>query len=338
MSNNRSTSEDVAQLAGVSQSTVSRVFSNSKRISDATREKVFQAADELGYRPNHLARSLITNKSQLIGIVMAGIDTAFAPYILKKLTLSLQAIGYKTLLFNVGDARSADDLLPHALDYQVDGLITTSAIVSEEMAEVCARFETPLILFNRAIASHHVNSVNADNFHGGQLVADAMFRAGIQRPVLITGPENTSTSQYRRRGFEEGLAKYGYESPIKVVGDLSYESAFEVTCDLMQQSERPDGIFAASDLMAMGVMDALRYELGYQVPNDIQVIGFDGLPATERLSYQLTTIRIDFDLMIEEALDLLLRNIDEPNHEPEQILVPVKYVERSSLITKQKDH
>ncbi|MEM7345516.1 MAG: LacI family DNA-binding transcriptional regulator [Chloroflexota bacterium] len=334
MSESRATSEDVAQLAGVAQSTVSRVFSNSSRISEATRQKVLEAASHLGYRPNNLARSLITKQSLLIGIVMAGIDTAFSPYVLEKLTLRLQADGYKVLLFNVGQALSADDLLPAALDYQVDGLITTSAIVSDEMVEVCARFKTPLILFNRRIKNETINTVNADDYGGGSLAAKAMMAAGIQHPAFISGPTNTSTSQDRRQGFVETLAEQGYAPPIESLGDLSYDSAFQATRELMRHPNKPDGFFAASDLMAMGVLDALRYELGYQIPETIQVIGFDDIPAAAHLAYQLTTIRLDVDLMINETLEILKRHLQQKSQQIEQITTPVVYVERKTLVRK----
>ncbi|MEM7029854.1 MAG: LacI family DNA-binding transcriptional regulator [Chloroflexota bacterium] len=334
MAESRATSEDVARLAGVSQSTVSRVFSNNTRISDATREKVFQAAQQLKYRPNNLARGLITRQSLLIGVVMAGIDTAFAPYVLEKLTLRLQADGYKVLLFNVGNALSADELLPVALDYQVDGLITSSAIVSDEMAEVCAQFKTPLILFNRQVKNNAVSMINADDYTGGKLAAQAMLKAGIQYPAFISGPENTSTSQNRSRGFLAYFASQQQERPMRVVGDLSYDSAFAATCELMQSAKKPDGIFATSDLMAMGSMDALRYQLGYRVPEDVQVIGFDDIPSAAHLSYQLTTIRIDFDLMVAETLKVLQKSLKQETRSFEQVITPVSYVERKTLVTK----
>jgi DNA-binding LacI/PurR family transcriptional regulator len=333
MPDSRATSEDVARLAGVSQSTVSRVFSNSTRISAATRERVLQAALQLEYRPNNLARGLITKQSLLIGIVMAGIDTAFAPYVLEKLTIRLQADGYKVLLFNVGNALSADELLPVALDYQVDALITTSAIVSEEMAAVCARFRTPLILFNRRVGSESVNSVSADDFAGGQLAAEAMIRAGIERPALVSAPAYTSTGRARSRGFYTTFARLGLPPPVEVGGDLSYDKAFAATCELMSRSPKPDGIFAASDLMAMGVMDALRYQLGYRVPEEVQVIGYDDIPAASRLAYELTTIRIDLDAMIDETLNILRLGLDQETHSVRQVTTPVRYIERKSLVT-----
>lgn len=334
MVDHRSTSADVARLAGVSQSTVSRVFSNNPRISDNTKQKVLQAAENLGYRPNRFARGLITNKSLLIGVVVAGVDTAFAPYILEKFTLKLQAEGYKVLLFNAKQAVSADELLPTALDYQVDGLITTSVIVSDKMAQICDQFETPLVLFNRHIDSDLIDSVNADNYLGGMLAAQAMIAAQVHKPALITGPENTSTSQERSQGFFNGLAEHGSLEPIHFTGELSYESAFSITCDLMQTPDKPDGIFAASDLMALGVLDALRYELGYNVPEDIQVIGFDDIPAAAHLPYQLSTIRLNVDAMIDEALLILSERLIGNPSPPMQVVVPVEYIERKTLQTR----
>lgn len=331
MTTHRATAEDVARLAGVSQSTVSRAFSNHSRISEATRQRVFAAAARLGYRPNVLARSLITQRSHLIGIVMAGIDTAFAPYVLEHLTGQLQARGYHTILINVGAARTADELLPAALDYQVDGLITTSAIVSEAMAAACARIETPLVLFNRAVPGGTVSSITADNVAGGRLVAAAMARAGVVRPAFITGNPHASTSQDREQGFIEGLRAQGYEAPLRTVGSYTYEAGVQATRDLMGQAAPPDGIFAASDLIAMGVIDTLRHELGQRVPDDVRVVGFDDIPGAARAAYQLSTVRVDFDTMIAATLDVLFRHLESPATPPEQVIVPVQYVARTTL-------
>ncbi len=334
MSQSRSTAEDVARRAGVAQSTVSRVFSNSSRISEATRQKVLQAARELAYRPNNFARSLVTKQSLLVGIVMERISTAFSPYVLEKLTLKLQESGYNVLLFNVSQALSADDLLPSALDYQVDALITTSSVVSPEMADVYAKFKTPLILFNRRINNQTVNTVSADDYHGGKMAAEAMIKAGVKRAAFISGPENTSTTQDRGQGFFEGWELQDFARPRQIVGDYSYQSGFDVACQLWDDDSTLDGIFAVSDLMAVGAIDALRHKLGLRVPEDVQVIGFDDIPGAARLAYQLTTIRIDVDLMVNKTVELLQRCLTDKTKEVEQIVTPVTYVERKSLVVK----
>jgi DNA-binding LacI/PurR family transcriptional regulator len=331
MSSNRATAHDVARLAGVSQSTVSRTFSNNSRISQATRERVMKAAEQLGYHPNILARSLLTHESRLIGIVMAGIDTAFAPYVLENVTLRLQAAGYRSILFNVGRAQDADDLLPSALAYQVDGLIVASALVSEAMAARCASLETPLVLFNRSVPDSSVNSVTADNVAGGRLVAQAMIDAGVTRPAFITGRERSSTSQDRERGFIKGLADAGFGEPVRIIGDYAYEAGVRAARSMMTAGKRPDGIFAASDLIAMGVMDTVRYEFGLRVPQDVCVVGFDDIPEAARLAYQLATVRIDFDAMIDKTLSILHDHLETPGTDPEQVTVPVTFIERSSL-------
>lgn len=334
MSQSRSTAEDVAKRAGVAQSTVSRVFSNSSRISEATRQKVFKAAQELDYRPNHFARSLVTKQSLLVGIVMERISTAFSPYVLEKLTLKLQESGYNVLLFNVSQAMSTDDLLPSALDYQVDALITTSSVVSQEMANVYAKFKTPLILFNRHINNQAINTVSSDDYLGGRLAAEAMIKAGVKRAAFISGQKNTSTTQDRGQGFFEQWEQQGFARPRQIVGDYSYQSGFDAACQFMAKNKAIDGIFAVSDLMAMGAMDALRYKLGLQVPKDVQVIGFDDIPSAARLAYQLTTIRIDVDLMVDKTLELLQRCLTNHSGQIEQVITPVAYVERKSLAIK----
>jgi len=191
----RVTSVDVARHAGVSQATVSRVFSNSDKVSPETYKRVMAVARRLGYKPNVIARSLITQSTNIIGFVMADITSPFYPYVLEKFSQRLQDEGRQVLLFNAAPGQNVDDLLPMALQYQVDALVITSATLSSEMADECVRMGTPVILFNRYVVGAQASAVCCDNVRGGRLAADLFLDANHRLPAYIAGWPDTSTSR-----------------------------------------------------------------------------------------------------------------------------------------------
>jgi len=191
----RATSIDVAKAAGVAQSTVSRAFKG-ENVSPAVRQRVLQVAEQLGYQPSAIARSLSTQRTDIVGIVMADITSPFYPYVLDKFTQRLHEIGMRVLLFNTPPHRDVDEALPLVLQYQVDTMIITSATLSTAMSEECARLGIPVILFNRYVPNTQASAVCCDNVAGGRLVADLLLNRGHQRLAYITGLENTSTTMF----------------------------------------------------------------------------------------------------------------------------------------------
>ena len=189
------TSIEVADLAGVSQSTVSRSFSPSSPVAKKTREKVKKIADMIGYQPNAMARSLITQKSNMVGIVISNVTTnPFYPEVLDLLSRKFQEYGQKVMLFSVHRDQNLDDILPQLLEYQVDGILITATTLSSEMAFECERWGTPVTLFNRYIPGSNASWFCCDNISGGRKVAQLFLDSGHKRPAYIAGDEDTSTS------------------------------------------------------------------------------------------------------------------------------------------------
>jgi len=168
MINRRSTSIDVAELAGVSQSTVSRTFTLGASVSEKARQKVLTAAAELGYQPNAIARSLSKQHTNIVGIIMGRITSPFHPYVLEKFIKEFQSVGKQALLFSTPPESDIDDLLELVLQYQVDALIVTSATISPKMADACDRNGTTVVLFNRYVLGANVNAICSDNIHPGK--------------------------------------------------------------------------------------------------------------------------------------------------------------------------
>jgi DNA-binding LacI/PurR family transcriptional regulator len=328
-----STSIDVAREAGVSQSTVSRVFSsNSPNVSEETRQRVLAAAEALNYQPNAIARMMSTQRSNIIGIVMANITSPFYPYVLEKFLMRLKESDRQVLLFTASPEQEVDDLLPLILQHRVDALIVTSAKVSSEMVDKCSQAGLPVILFNRYIINAPVSAVCADNLEGGRQIANLLLDTGHQRPAYIAGTFNTSTNNDREYGFSEALQQrgYNYDQWQRVQGDYTYESGYEAALQLLSGDSRPDAIFCANDIMAIGAMDAARH-LGIAVPNDISIVGFDDIPMAAWGAYNLTTVSQEVDTMIDKTLAMMEAKISDPASPPTQEFVPGQLKLRGSV-------
>jgi len=249
--------------------------------------------------------------------------------VLDQFTHRLQERGKQTLLFNATTGRDVDDTLPLVLQYRVDAIIITSALLSSAMADECARLGTPVILFNRYIPRSKASAVCCDNVAGGRLVADLLLDAGRRRLAYVTGRANTSTNLDREKGFGERLRERGVTDWLCEPGEYTHESGYAAAKRLLARAEPPDAIFAANDITAMGVLDAAR-ELGVRVPEQLSVIGFDGIPAGEWQAYSLTTIRQPVEEMIDATLALVEARIEKPDAVPVIKMIPGALVKRSS--------
>jgi DNA-binding LacI/PurR family transcriptional regulator len=311
MPKDKVTSADVAQLAGVSRSAVSRVFTPGASASKKTAQKVHKAAAELGYRPNTLARAMVSGRSRIIGLVVAYLDNQFYPDVLERFSAALQDRGYHVLVFMASQkAGNLDRVVQDLLDYQVDGIIAASVALSSDLTEACAVAGVPLVLFNRTLDGPNVSSVTSDNFAGGRHVAQVLVAAGHRKIAYIAGWEGASTQRDREAGFRAGLKSARLPLHARGVGNFMTEDTRAATLRLFEAFDPPDAIFVANDHMAFAVMDTLRFELGLCVPDSVSVVGFDDVPAAAWPAYRLTTVRQRAGAMVEQTLDLLIGRIE----------------------------
>jgi DNA-binding LacI/PurR family transcriptional regulator len=304
----RITSIDVARLAGVSQSAVSRAFTPGSSVSGETRRKVMDAARDLNYVPNSIARSLITARSNIVAMVVGDLSNPFYSAVLDEFGRVLQEQGKHVLVFRVAKGSEVDDALIEVLQYQVDGIIVTSAQVSSKMAGLCLDRGIPVVMFNRYIKGADIANVCCDNLRGGRLVAQTLLKAGGSRFAMISGERATSTNRERREGYLRELRRGGIAAKeVRVEpGHYTYEGGFEAALALFHDRRKaPDALFCSNDIMALGALDALRYELKFRVPKDVMVIGFDDIPDAARRPYRLSTVRQPRDLMIAKTVQLL---------------------------------
>lgn len=319
-SSNRSTSFDVAALAGVSQSAVSRAFTPGSSIAEETRQKVYEAARKLNYVPNSIASSLTTKRTNIVALIVGNMDNPFYVHVLHAFSQKLQQQGRQVLIFTVDPGAESDEAILHLLKYQVDGVILTAAQLSTRMTSICHDRGIPIVLFNRYIPGSDASGVRCDNAAGGRLIAEAFLAAGARSFAMITGDPKGSTSKDRVRGFVERLQEEGIKRAdiVEVEGHSSYEGAFNAALGIFRDKDRPrpDALFGINDIMAMGAIDALRYRLGLRVPEDLMVAGFDDIPEGRRAPYQLTTVRQPINQMIDATLSIL--HLDDPAHRIER--------------------
>jgi DNA-binding LacI/PurR family transcriptional regulator len=308
--NRRVSSSDVAKKAGVSQPTVSRAFTAGASISREKKEKVFAAAKKLDYQLNIIARSLNQQSTKIIGIVMTRFFQTFDSIVLGEFTKKLQEKGYRVLIMNITNDEEAERVIPMALQYQVDGIVITSASLSSKMVDSCLKFDTPLILFNRYSAIENVDAVYCDSVNGGRLAAQTLIEDGHKHFAFVSGEKGLSTSRDRELGFVERLNEEGLELMMCYDGDFTYESGYEAAKYLLHRKDRPDAIFSANDLMGIGILDYAKRRLNIKIPKDLAVIGFDDIPMANWPEIQLTTISQPITHLVDTTITRLMNAIN----------------------------
>ncbi|MFK7793015.1 MAG: LacI family DNA-binding transcriptional regulator [Devosiaceae bacterium] len=310
MAQRKVTSNDVAREAGVSQSAVSRAFTPGASVAAETKEKVQEAAIRLGYRPNAIARSLITQRSHMIGMAVSYLDNHFYPELVQGLSDACQKRGYHVLLFTAGEGDAADQELQRALDYQIDGLVLASVSLSSEIANRCHAAGIPVVMANRVSEAPTASKVTGSNELGGRTIAHFLAQGGHQKIAYLAGIEETSTNRDRERGLMEGLEQCGLPLHARAVGNYNAHEAAAGAVALMQSKNPPDAIFCANDHMAIAVMDALREGMGLSIPQDVSIVGFDDVGPAQWPTYSITSFSQPVDAMITATSDTLFEAIE----------------------------
>lgn len=326
----RATANDVARLAGLSQSAVSRAFTPGASISEETRRKVTEAARLLNYRPNMIARSLITRRSGTIGIAVGYMENQFYPAILEALSIAFGSAGYRLLLFTQGAGDASDPLLEEVLRHHVEAVILASVRLTSRFAEECSKADVPVVLINRRTDSEVASSVTGENRKGGAAIADFLVKGGHERFAFMAGLEDSSTSREREDGFNERLAQCGQSPPSRVVGHYDFEAARAGARRLFSGKSRPDAIFCANDHMAFAVMETARAEFGLSVGRDVSIIGFDDVGLASWPSFMLTTYAQPVQPMVERVVNITLQHIEEGSTAPIREVVPGSLIIRQS--------
>lgn len=326
----RATSYDVALRAGVSQSAVSRCFKPGASVSAKMRERVMRAARELGYTPNAIARSLITRRSNLVAVLISNLTSLYYPEVLSELAAHASRRGVRILLFTLPRESDIDQVVDQVLQYQVDGVVAAVRLDRDQLG-LFERRGVPVVFFNRFLRDVPVNAVCCDQLDGARALATRLHAAGHRRFGIVAGPEDSVVGQERLRGSLDRLAELGVRDVPVVRGSYDYDSGANGLHELVKRHKRPpDAVICANDVMAIGCIDAARFDLGIDVPGKLSVVGFDGVGPSVWSSYRLTTIRQPLSRMAEATITLLMDRVETPGLPPEKRVLAGQLVEGAS--------
>jgi DNA-binding LacI/PurR family transcriptional regulator len=327
----RVTAREVAKLAGVSISAVSRAFTKGASVSAATRTKVLDATRSLGYRPNVLARSLITRRTELIGLISNNFDNPAFMEIFDLFTRRLQQHGLRPLLVNLSEGVPPNGALDTLLQYSVDGVIVASSPLHRQFARACVEARLPAVqAFGRQVGKFPITAVGADNVHGGWLAAQLLCERGYRRIAYLGGPSTAPSTKDRLKGFRSRLLPEGLRPVREVFGSsFSYQTGNVLMRQLLNYGNI-DAVACGDDILAIGAIDACR-ELEVSIPGDVGIIGFDDMPMASWSAYNLTTVRQPLGDIIVTAVEIILEIVDKPQRAAETRLFACEPIVRGTL-------
>ncbi|KUI35722.1 LacI family DNA-binding transcriptional regulator [Mycobacterium sp. GA-2829] len=322
------TSHDVAKIAGVSQSTVSRALRGVPGIAPETVARVREAAEALAYVPSEAGRSLSTRQARSVGVFTEDLTNPFYPALVEPVRKKLEERGFRTILLTEPDAAGAADSLPRGV---IDGaIIATAHLRSRLPADLRAR-GVPFVLVNRSVDGVDCDRSTVDNIAGGRLAAEFLCELGHRNVAAIFGPPDTSTGRDRELGFRQGLSQRGLNLPESSVrrGAFTFETGYDGVARLLRRRRRPTAVFCGNDVIALGALNAARAQ-GCRVGEDLTVIGFDDIAMASWELVDLTTVRCDVTSMAQTAADLMVDRITDPESPFREVILEPLMVVRGS--------
>lgn len=305
------TADDVAELAGVSRWTVNRAFKKEASISEKARKKVMAAAEQLGYVPDLLAASLASDRSNLVALLVDDFANPHKLIMMERLTRILRRHGWDTLLVNTLNEDDASAALLNASQRRVDAAVLIGIQFNDKVLETAigARRVRKLILFARSSANPNTISICCDDRKAMETIADYVIEKGYSRPAFLAGPQTTSAHLQRKETFlRRWHAAKGVVPDFTAVEAYDPQLAYQRVTDYLSQfdaSNRPDILVCENDALALGAVDAIRYEFGLRIPEDIAVTGFDDVPQAASTHYRLTSYRQPITEMAEALVSVL---------------------------------
>lgn len=320
------TIKDIASLSRVSKSTVSRVINKKKYVSKKSREKVLNIINETGYIPNNIARSLVTNKTYTIGLIMPDITNPFYSETAKIIEDNLRKLGYSLIICNT-DNRSdlQNDYINILKQRKIDGIIFGSVRINDTNVTNLSVQELPYITYHRKLKNENTNYIISDDITGIKIAVKYLVDLGHKNIAYISGPTSFSTGINRLNGFIEARNIFNLNNSndlIKKGGYSEYQS-WQATKAIINLTPRPSAIIAANDLMAISALDCILHH-GLSVPKDISLIGYDNINLASHARIQLTTISIDKKNMAKKTANLLIKEIINKKNSSKLIQIKLK--------------
>jgi LacI family transcriptional regulator len=324
---------DVARHAGVSITTVSHALSGNRRVAEATRERVQHSIRELGYRPNAIARSLRTERSHMVSLIIPDITNPYYPTLARGLQDAVHAGGYQSFVCNTDGRRDEErSFLNDALQRRVDGIAFAAFATTARMLTPVLRADIPVVSFGTTIRHAKVDQVSSDDVGGARDATAYLIEKGYGSIAMVGGPPGSSPGDHRLAGYRAALDAAGirFDRRSVAIGDFTRAGGATAMAELLSRRERPRAVFCANDLMAIGAMDAIR-RAGLRVPRDVAVMGYDDIEAAALVTPELSTVVNPAYDMGRAAGRLLLERMGEERPRPRaEIVVPYRLVPRGS--------
>ena len=329
------TIRDVAEAAGVSIATVSRVMNGTSRVSDPTRKRVEEAVAKLDYWPHGAARSLTTSRTQTVGVLLPDLHGQFFSEVIRGIDQGAREAGFHILVSS--SHAEAETLLlgARAMSGRVDGLIVMAPDRETTRAIGALSRKFPVVLLNPHHPVEGCGTISVANFEGAVNVVALVIRNGHRSIGIVKGPKGNMDAEERLRGFRHALERDGIEAvpAFEFPGDFSEASGFMAGMEIARMNPRPSAVFAANDCMAAGLLSAFR-KADLDVPGDVTVVGFDDIPIAEFLTPRLTTVHVDANALGRRAVSMLLTAVSDPHRAASRHeFLPVSIVVRQSCGT-----
>jgi len=328
-----STIREVAKIAGVSVTTVSHVLNQTRFVATETEQRVKRAMLETGYRPNMLARSLRRGETRTLGLIVPDSANPFFAEVARKIEELAFNQQYSVILCNSDGNLEKERRYSEVLfNQQVDGIIFVASGDDTQSVSELIHQKMPVVVMDRILDPIMVDTVISDNFLGGYLATKYLLELGHREIAIIRGPSNLTPSAERVTGYIKAMSEYNIDPPKSffLVGDFHPRSGFEAGLQLLKETQRPTAIFACNDLMAIGVIRAICGQ-GFQVPDDISVIGYDDIELANYTQPALTTYSQPITELAKSVLDLLYNRIQQYENPPQTIVLTGKIHQRQSV-------
>ena len=312
------TIKDVAKIAGVSVGTVSNVLNELETVTEKNKIKVMETIKALGYKPNKIAASLSKKKTMNIGLIIPDVSSPFYSDLIKGVTENLDVHGYNVFLCGSGnDIKKESKILKDLVSMWIDGIILIPVYSDKRDVSEIKKIDAPMVLVNREIDGITKDIVIFDNFGGAYEATDFLIKNNHKKIVILNGPKYSKPFEDRLLGWKASMEEHDlYKKNLVFYGDFSVESGYEMMLRSLNNLKKIDAVFASSDLIALGALNALE-ENNIKVPDDISIIGFGDIYLSKFLKPSLTTIRRPFYNIGKTAVLILLEKIEGKSDEKE---------------------
>jgi LacI family transcriptional regulator len=326
------TIKDIARVANLSPSTISRALNNHPRISQETKKKIQKLSKKMGYTPNLFARGLVKKKTYLIGLLVYDFCNPFYAELTRSIQDTAKEFGYWVIQASTDDDQEkADSLINSMIKLGVEGIIFASCTLHDKSVGRLVDDGFPVVLLNRKLKQDKGDYVVLDNTYGAYLLVNHLIHLGYKRVGMIGGPRNVSTSADRYRGYIKALKEKGLEVDEDLVrhGYFSQDTGFKFAKMMMGMLTPPEAIFCGDDTIALGSMKAMS-EIGVQVPDDVAIVGFDDSEISSHPLIQLTTVSQNVQEMGRLGAKIMVERIEGKLKSPQKILLEPHLIIRQS--------